>query len=75
MYLTYKSINSRTAIALDLKEWFKEAQINKLMLSLEVLRVIPLHHRVFQLTNPIGVTEDLEDPVPDRSLLAVIAIG
>ena len=44
------------------------------MLPLEVLTIVPLNNGVFQLTDPVGITEDLEHPIPDRSLLAVIAI-
>ena len=44
------------------------------MLPLEVFAIVPLDHRVFQLTHPVGITEDLKNPVSHRSLLPIIAI-
>ena len=45
------------------------------MLPLEVLAVVPLDDGVFQLTDPIGVAEYLENTVSDSSLLAVVTIS
>ena len=45
------------------------------MLSLEVLAVVPLNDRVFQLTNPIGVAEDLKYTISDSALLPIVAVG
>ncbi len=75
MNFTNKPINPCTLIALNLKERTKERQINEFMLPLEVLALIPLNHRVLQLTHPISITEDLKHPVSNRPRFAIIAIS
>ena len=74
MYLAYQPINSCAKVALYLKQLLEEAEVHQLRLSLEILILIPLDNRVFELTNAVCVAEDFQDPILDISLLSVVII-
>ena len=75
MYFTDEAIDSGTCIRFDFEEWLEEAEVHELVLPLEVLTVIPFNNWIFKFTHSVGVTEYLEDPIFDGSLLAVVGVG
>lgn len=75
MDLTDQPIDSSAHIPFDLKNGCKKAEVHELVRSLKVLGVIPLDHRIFELTYPVSVTEYLKHSVFHLPLLSVIRVG
>ena len=75
MYLADQPINTGTRVLLYLEKGAEKWQIHELILSLEVLAIVPLNYRVLQLTDPIGVAVYFQHPVHHRPLLPIVAVG
>ena len=73
--LASQAVDAAAEVRVDVEERPEKAEVNDLVLPLEVLAVIPFHDGVFELANPIRVAIDFEDAVLHRSLFAVVAVG
>ena len=55
VYLADEAVDTAAHVRANREKGFQEAEIHNLILSLEVLAVVPLDHGVLKVANTIGV--------------------
>ena len=75
MDLADETVDACTHVPFGLENGREKAEVHELMWSLEVLAVVPLHHRIFQFTHPISITEDLKNSISNFPCFSVIGIS
>lgn len=69
-----EAVDACALVGSYVEERLQEVEVHELVLPLEVAAVVPLYDGVLQLTDSVGIAEDLENAIFDLPLFAVVAV-